>query len=316
MLLRKCIRSVNNRSCLFNRLLSTDKTTDGTPSTPPLSAPGQPIATALSDQRKEGKFVKSSKSLESVYRCDDVIKNQEMLSNLSSLHSLVLSHHKALSKQTHRDRPITRNDFFNVKSLFTLRDLFESRVHLGHHIGCWNSANSKYLYGIRNNMHVIDIASTEQHLWRALDVLSHVAYSGGSVLFVNNRAGYGHIVQEAAASCTEGQWTDAGELGTFEQPDFSWFDKNKPDLVICSSVNNPLSQKLLLHANKHLVPSIGILDSDVDPTNLTYVIPGNDDSSQSILLYHRLFAKAVQRAKLVKDTLQNLDSTSRVKQAR
>ena len=44
-------------------------------------------------------------------------------------------------------------------------------------------------------MHVIDIASTEQHLWRALDVLSHVAYSGGSVLFVNNRAGYGHIVQ-------------------------------------------------------------------------------------------------------------------------
>ena len=32
-------------------------------------------------------------------------------------------------------RPITRDDFFNVKSLFTLRDLFESRVHLGHHIG-------------------------------------------------------------------------------------------------------------------------------------------------------------------------------------
>ena len=68
---------------------------------------------------------------------------------------------------------------------------------------------------------------------------------------------YLKIPQEAAASCTEGQWTDAGELGTFEQPDFSWFDKNKPDLVICSSVNNPLSQKLLLHANKHLVPSIG-----------------------------------------------------------
>ena len=89
MLLRKCIRSVNNRSCLFNRLLSTDKTTDGTPSTPPLSAPGQPIATALSDQRKEGKFVKSSKSLESVYRCDDVIKNQVWVAENQILYSVV-----------------------------------------------------------------------------------------------------------------------------------------------------------------------------------------------------------------------------------
>ena len=95
MLLRKCIRSVNNRSCLFNRLLSTDKTTDGTPSTQaeapiaPLGAPGQPIATAQSDQRKEGKFVKSSKSLESVYRCDDVIKNQVWVAENQILYSVV-----------------------------------------------------------------------------------------------------------------------------------------------------------------------------------------------------------------------------------
>ena len=64
--------------------------------------------------------------------------------------------------------------------------------------GCWHSANSKYLYGIRNNMHIIDIASTEQHLWRALNVLSHLAYSGGSVLFVNNRPGYRKIVKVQA----------------------------------------------------------------------------------------------------------------------
>ena len=47
-------------------------------------------------------------------------------------------------------------------------------------------------------MHIIDIASTEQHLWRALNVLSHLAYSGGSVLFVNNRPGYKKIVKVKA----------------------------------------------------------------------------------------------------------------------
>ena len=65
------------------------------------------------------------------------------------------------------------------------------------------------------------------------------------------------ILQEAAASCSEGQWTVARQLGHYEEPDMTWFEKKKPDLIVCSSVNNPLSKKLLLHANKHLVPSIG-----------------------------------------------------------
>ena len=46
----------------------------------------------------------------------------------------------------------------------------------------------------------------------------------------------------------------------------------------------------------------GILDSDVDPVNLTYIIPGNDDSTDSILLYHKLFASSILRAKTA-DTL-------------
>ena len=61
--------------------------------------------------------------------------------------------------------------------------------------GCWHAPNKNYLYGTRNNMHIIDIASTEQHLWRALNVVSQTAFDGGTVLFVNNRAGYGHILE-------------------------------------------------------------------------------------------------------------------------
>ncbi|MCP3679819.1 MAG: uS2 family ribosomal protein [Gammaproteobacteria bacterium] len=56
-------------------------------------------------------------------------------------------------------------------------------------------ANKKYLYGTRNNMHVIDIASSEQHFWRVLNVISLVVYNGGAVLFADNRPGYQHIVQ-------------------------------------------------------------------------------------------------------------------------
>ena len=60
---------------------------------------------------------------------------QEMLNNLDSLHELVQKHHSALKQYSLKERPIARDNFFNVKSLFTLRDLFDNRVHLGHHIG-------------------------------------------------------------------------------------------------------------------------------------------------------------------------------------
>ena len=48
----------------------------------------------------------------------------------------------------------------------------------------------------------------------------------------------------------------------------------------------------------------GIVDSDVDPVNLTYVIPGNDDSAASILFFHKTFATAIQRGKATKELLK------------
>jgi len=313
MLLQRCLRSVNRTRCVFSRPLSSDNTNDSSPDR--LHIPPQDEAS---------NFIRKSDVLEPASDTDESCEQKkisekkshsEMLNNLDSLHSLVSIHRKALAEESLRERPITREDFFNVKSLFTLRELFDSRVHLGHHMGCWHSANKKYLYGIRNNMHIIDIASTEQHLWRALNVVSLLAYSGGSVMFVNNRPGFDQIIQTAASCCGQRYWTKKEQLGKFDELDLGWFDENKPDLVICSSVNNPASQKLLLHCNKYLVPSVGILDSDVDPTNLTYVIPGNDDSSQSILFYHKVFAKAIQRAKAAREALRNLEASASAKGA-
>lgn len=34
------------------------------------------------------------------------------------------------------DTPLQHSDFFNVKELFSVKSLFEARVHLGHKAGC------------------------------------------------------------------------------------------------------------------------------------------------------------------------------------
>ena len=73
---------MNNRTCLFSRILSTDNTTDDLPSVPTgtpselRSTPDQSIAADHNDHNVEKVFVKTSESLESDYRSDDVIKNQ------------------------------------------------------------------------------------------------------------------------------------------------------------------------------------------------------------------------------------------------
>lgn len=49
----------------------------------------------------------------------------------------------------------------------------------------------------------------------------------------------------------------------------------KPDLVVCL---NPLENYTLLHeCGLYGIPTIGIIDTDVNPTWVTYPIPANDD---------------------------------------
>jgi len=51
----------------------------------------------------------------------------------------------------------------------------------------------------------------------------------------------------------------------------------KPDLVVCL---NPLENYVLLReCGQHNIPTIGIIDTDADPTWVTYPIPANDDRS-------------------------------------
>jgi small subunit ribosomal protein S2 len=49
----------------------------------------------------------------------------------------------------------------------------------------------------------------------------------------------------------------------------------KPDLVVCL---NPLENYVLLReCGDHHIPTIGVIDTDADPTWVTYPIPANDD---------------------------------------
>jgi len=84
---------------------------------------------------------------------------------------------------------------------FTLRQLLEAGVHFGHHTRRWNPKMGPYLYGVRNQVHIIDLQQTVPMLDRALRAVRDVTAAGGRVLFVGTKRAAAEYVADAAKRC-------------------------------------------------------------------------------------------------------------------
>ncbi len=84
---------------------------------------------------------------------------------------------------------------------FSLRQLLEAGVHFGHHTRRWNPAMSPYLFGVRNQVHIIDLQQTVPLLDRALRAVRDVTAGGGRVLFVGTKRAAAEYVAESATRC-------------------------------------------------------------------------------------------------------------------
>ncbi len=84
---------------------------------------------------------------------------------------------------------------------FTLRQLLEAGVHFGHHTRRWNPRMAPYLFGVRNQVHIIDLQQTVPMLDRALRAVRDTTAAGGRVLFVGTKRAAAEHVAEAANRC-------------------------------------------------------------------------------------------------------------------
>ncbi|KAH8888478.1 ribosomal protein S2 [Thozetella sp. PMI_491] len=207
----------------------------------------------------------------------------------------------------------------NPPSEATLELLMASQAHMGHNTSLWNPANSRYIYGVREGIHIISLEQTLSHLRRATRVVEEVAYHGGLILFVGTRKHQMEIVvrtAELAGAChlfqkwTPGSITNRDQLlagspvqivDENDRP-IPGFEKHLldrrplvPDLVVCL---NPMENYTLLYeCGLASIPTIGIIDTDADPSWVTYAIPGNDDSIRAVSVIASVLGRAGQRGK-------------------
>jgi small subunit ribosomal protein S2 len=217
---------------------------------------------------------------------------------------------------------------------FTMRQLLEAGVHFGHHTRRWNPQMAPYLFGVRNNVHIIDLQQTVPMLEQALNAVRDVAANGGRVLFVGTKRQAAEPIAEAAKRCGQyyvnhrwlgGMLTNWKTISNSirrlreldEQIKQETSGLTKKELLNLTRDCDKLERALggikemgglpdalfVIDTNKDAIavdearrlkiPVIAIVDSNSDPTNISFPVPGNDDALRAIQLYCDLFSGAV-----------------------
>ena len=81
---------------------------------------------------------------------------------------------------------------------FSMRQLLEAGAHFGHQSHRWNPKMASYIFGARNNIHIIDLAQTVPLFHQALKAVSDTVAKGGRVLFVGTKRQASEQIADAA----------------------------------------------------------------------------------------------------------------------
>lgn len=216
---------------------------------------------------------------------------------------------------------------------FTMRQLLEAGVHYGHNKRRWNPKMAKYLFGIKNNIHIINLDETVPLLEKAMQKIRDVVADGGRVLFVGTKVQASDKIKESAKKSGQfyinHRWlgglltnwqtvnksikrlddmeerlkegnmlTKKEQLGL--QRDYDKLERAIGGIREMGGLPNVLfiidinKEKIAIEEAKRLgIPTVAIVDSNTNPEGVDFPIPGNDDAMRAINLYCDLVTGAI-----------------------
>jgi len=205
-----------------------------------------------------------------------------------------------------------------------LQEMLAAAVHFGHQTHKWNPKMKRYLYGVREGIHVFDLQKTFDALQNALAFLQKSVAEGKTILFVSTKQQAAAIVEDVAKKCdmpyVTHKWIGglltnystvktrikhfstlleqeaSGEFEKYTKKEASKMKKEIEKLQIAfgglrnmkkvpsvvfviDCVRDNIAVK---EAKKLNIPVVAITDSNADPDEVDYPIPGNDDAVKSL----------------------------------
>ncbi len=83
----------------------------------------------------------------------------------------------------------------------SMRQMLEAGVHFGHQTRYWNPKMAPFIFGARNNIHIINLEHTVPLFQKACGFVRNVAADGGIILFVGTKRSARDSVRAHAERC-------------------------------------------------------------------------------------------------------------------
>ena len=243
---------------------------------------------------------------------------------------------KEVLKKVETPKAETQNKSYKTE-IPDLLTFLQAGAHFGHKSSAWSPKMRKYIYEVRNGVHIIDIVKSRKLLSEALDKLGGVV-DRGNVLIVGTKGQASGVVEKMAKESGAFYITKRWPGGLFTN--FEVIKKSIEELIkmeerLASGGEGFVKKEILLaqrdvdrlnkiyegikfmdelpialivvdsmveknaikEARKAGIPIIALVDTNCDPDLVDYPIPANDDSIKSITLYITLFGDIIKQGK-------------------
>jgi len=86
-------------------------------------------------------------------------------------------------------------------SVTSMKALLEAGVHFGHQTKRWNPKMAKYIYSTRNDIHIVDLQISCDHVEAAYQFVKSIAAEGKTMLFVGTKKQAQDAIKAEAERC-------------------------------------------------------------------------------------------------------------------
>ena len=192
-------------------------------------------------------------------------------------------------------------------SVISMKQLLEAGVHFGHQTRRWNPKMAPYIFTERNGIHIIDLQKSVVKVEAERCGMYYVNERWLGGMLTNFRTIQSRIARLHALETMsqDGTFDVLPKRGVIQlKKEWEKLEKNLggiknmtrvPDAIF---VVDPKKERICVQEAHALgITLIGIGDTNCDPEELDYIIPGNDDAIRAVKLIVSKMADAVIEAK-------------------
>src|SRR3989304_2514076 len=174
-----------------------------------------------------------------------------------------------------------------------LQKMIDAGVHLGHRKSKGHPKMKPYLFGVRQNVQIINVEKTLAKMQEAAAFLKEVAGRNGTILFVSTKMPAKPFTKEFAQRLSIPYVSERWLGGTLTN--FPVISKRRPTALIMVDIEE--HSTALREAIRMGVPTVAITDTNTDPTLVNFPIPANDKSGKSVRFILDYLAAAIEEGR-------------------